>query len=595
MFRGFRWQLAVLVTALALFLVSLVSRQPEAPAVLPTSEPTAARTAEPDVTVEAPTPEAAPVVLSNPTGSGEVITFTEALVGNVQRLNPLLAGLNPVDADITALIFEGLTRSNQFGEPVPALAQEWVISSDRLEYVVRLRDNVLWQDGLPFTAADVMFTVSLLQSPDFPGPAELGRFWRTVEIQPLGDHLVRFRLTQPLAQFLDMLRIGLLPEHALRGTTAAQLATHPFNLTPIGTGPYQLEALGSTDGSGINTVDLRLAPVYRQRPEGQAGFAIDRFRFRLYDSFDAALAALRSGEADGLAARSQEERLALINTGLDMHTQIEPTLGVLIFNWQNDATRFFREQRFRLALMTGLDRTGIIERYLSNVAIRADSPLFPGSWAYTSDLPWPTPNASAARALLENTRPQRTPTPNPEATAEATTEGADSGGASFGLLVPDNPALVSLAQEIAAQWSQLGLSVMVEPAGPEQYQGRLDTGDFGAAIVELSLGNSADPDVYPFWDEGQYPDGLNYGGVNDRRIGEDLERARSDPNGINRVVHYREFQHDFIERAIAIPLYYPLYTYATSPRVSGVQLGFIGSPASRFYTLPNWTITAESQ
>lgn len=586
MLRGFRWQLIVFVTALALFLISLASRPADVPDPTPTSEPTTARTAEPDVTIEAPTPEAAPVIVSGETGSGGVITFTEALVGNVQRLNPLLAGLNPVDTDITALIFEGLTRSNPFGEPVPALAQEWVISSDRLEYVVRLRQDVLWQDGIPFTAADVMYTVSLLQSPNFPGPAELGRFWRTVEIQQLGEHLVRFRLTQPLAQFLDMLRIGLLPEHALRGIPASQIATHPFNLTPIGTGPYQLEALSSTEGSAINIVDLRVAPVYRQRPEGQTGYAVDRVRFRLYDSFGAALTALQSGEADGLAARSQEERLALVSTNLDMHTQIEPTLGVLIFNWQNDNTRFFREQRFRLALMTGLDRTGIIERYLSNIAIRADSPLFPGSWAYTSGLPWPEPDTAAARALLENTRPQQTPTPNPEATAEAT----DS-GFSFGLLVPDNPAHVSLAQEIAAQWSQLGLSVTVEAAAPEQYQARLDTGDFGAAIVELSLGDSADPDVYPFWDEGQYPDGLNYGGVNDRRIGEDLERARSDPNGINRAVHYQEFQRDFIERAIAIPLYYPLYTYATSPRVSGVQLGFIGSPASRFYTLPNWTIT----
>jgi peptide/nickel transport system substrate-binding protein len=498
-----------------------------------------------------------------------------------------------VDADVTSLIFEGLTRPNQYGEPAPALAKEWVVSSDNLEYVMRLREDVLWQDGVPFTAADVMFTVSLLQSPDFPGKAEVGQFWRTVEIQQLSDHLVRFRLTQPLAQFLDMLRIGILPEHALRGSTASQLANHPFNLTPIGTGPYQLEALRSTDGSHMNIIDLRVAPVFRQRSEGQSGYQIERLRFRLYDSFDAALAALRGGEADGLAARNQQERLALTNLP-GLHTQIEPAVGTLIFNWQNDATRFFREQRFRLALMTGLDRTGIIERYLSNVAIRADSPLFPGSWAYTGDLPWPTPDASAARALLENVRPQQTPTPNPEATAEATAE-ASGGAYRFNILVPHEPALVSLAQEIAAQWSQLGIQVAVEPAAPEQYQARLDSGDFGAAIVELSLGDSADPDVYPFWDEGQYPDGLNYGGVSDRRIGEDLERARSDPNGINRIEHYRDFQKDFIERAIAIPLYYPLYTYATSPRVSGVQLGFIGSPASRFYTLPNWTITAGNQ
>ncbi len=588
MLRGFRWQLIVFVTALALFVVSLFSRPADVPApeVTPVADVTATHT--PEATVTDAAPVAAPAII--PDTGAEPITFIEAVVGSVQRLNPVLAGLNPVDADITALIFEGLTRANPYGEPVPALASEWVISSDRLEYVVRLREDVVWQDGVPFTAADVMYTVSLLQSPDFPGPADLGRFWRTVEIQQLSDHLVRFRLTQPLAQFTDMLRIGLLPEHALRGTTAAQIANHPFNLTPIGTGPYQLEALRSSDGSRVDTVDLRAAPVYRQRAEGQTGYAVERFRFRLYDTFDAARAALQSGTVDGLAARTQAERLALINTpNLNLHTQVEPTVGVLIYNWQNDATRFFREQRVRLALMTGLDRTGIIERYLSNSALRADSPLFPGSWAYVADLPWPAPDVTAARALLENARPPRAE--SAEATAEAT---ADGSLYRFSLLVPDTPALVSLAQEIAAQWSQLNIRVMVEAEAPEQYQSRLDSGDFGAAIVELSLGSSADPDVYPFWDEGQYPDGLNYGGMSDRRIAEDLERARSDPNGLNRMIHYRDFQEDFIERAIAIPLYYPLYTYATAPRVSGVQLGFIGSPASRFHTLQDWAIT-ESQ
>src|SRR5262249_49265152 len=213
---------------------------------------------------------------------------------------PLFADLNLVDRDITSLIFEGLTRTNQYGEPEPALAKNWVISSDGLEYVVRLRDDVLWQDGVRFTAIDVIYTISLLQSSDFPGDSALGAFWRTVEVQQLGDDLIRFRLTQPLGSFLDELRIGILPEHALRGTTAAQLATHPFNLSPIGTGPYQLEALRSTGGSGVGIVDLRVAPVYRGRPEGQSGYAVERMSFYLFGSFDDALNALKSGSVDAL-------------------------------------------------------------------------------------------------------------------------------------------------------------------------------------------------------------------------------------------------------------------------------------------------------
>jgi ABC-type transport system substrate-binding protein len=298
------------------------------------------------------------------------------------------------------------------------------------------------------------------------------------------------------------------------------------------------------------------------------------------------LTAFRAGDVDALAGRNRAERSALLAVGsANIHTALEPTLGTVIFNWEKESTRFFREQRVRIALQMGLDRGSIIERYLANQVVRADSPLFPGSWAYQADLPWPPPDANIARQMIDNAniRP---------ASPEATEEPAAPGGAkfAFAILTPDDPQVVSVAQEIAAQWSQLNIAVTVETADAATYQSRLDSSDFDAALVELSLGDSADPDVYQFWDEGQYPDGKNYGGVDDRRIAEDLERARRDPSGINRIILYDDFQHDFIERAVAIPLYYPLYTYATAPQVNGVQLGFIGSPANRFYTIRDWMI-----
>jgi ABC-type transport system substrate-binding protein len=334
----------------------------------------------------------------------------------------------------------------------------------------------------------------------------------------------------------------------------------------------------------MQMVDLRVAPVYRQRPAGRGGFTIERVRFRLFDTFDVALGALKAAAVDGLAARSRAERAVLLTVAnVKLNTSIEPTAGILIFNWASDKTRFFREQRVRQALLTGLNRSSIVERYLFDSAVRADSPIFPGSWAYTAELPWPRPDPNAARQLLETAR-------IPPGKAEATAEPTGAPRLSFSVLTPDDSRLVSVAQEVAAQWAQLNLTVTVESADVKTYQERLDKGAFDVALVELSLGNSADPDVYHFWDQGQYPDGPNYGGVDDRRIAEDLERARRDSSGINRAIRYRDFQQDFISRAIAIPLYYPLFTYATSSRVSGVQLGFVGSPASRFYTIQDWEI-----
>lgn len=583
MLRGFRWQFLVLVMALILFGASLANRlamQPVAPTPPPATPTDAASTTTP---TEIPTP--LPTVAGEPFALPAVIpTFREALIGQITRLNPILTTPESVEHDLTSLIFEGLTRINAYGEPVPALAQNWLISSDGLEYIVRLRTDVLWQDGLPFSAADVIYTVGLLQAPDFPGDPALGAFWRTVEVQLLDSDLIRFRLTQSLGRFLDMLQIGILPEHALRGTTAAQIAAHPFNLSPIGTGPYQLEAVESSDSSSITGVSLRVAPTFRQRPEGQSGYAVERLRFQVYGSFDAALGALQAGQIDGLAARNTlETQVMLTQQGINPHTAIRPVVGAVIFNWANDSTPFFREQRVRVALQTGLDRAPIIIRHLSGLAVTANSPLAPGSWAYLDDLSWPMTDIATARTLLEaalTPRPGSNSTPPP------------SGPLSFTLLTPDDPALVGVAQEIAAQWSQMNVNATVIPASATDYQVRLENGDFGAALVELSLEGSADPDIYQFWDADQYPDGKNYGGIDDRRTAEELERARREPSGINRIMRYEEFQRDFVTRAIALPLYYPLYVYATAPTVGGVQLGYVAVPSSRFLNIRDWTVMA---
>lgn len=614
MLRGFRWQFIALIAATTLFVVSLVLRQENtSPSPSPTPQPTLNAEGETTLTqpTQAPLVELPPDtnlienpnVVANPIPADNVPTFHEGLIGNVQRLNPLFASLNPVDRDITSLIFEGLTKINEYGEPRPSLAERWVISSDALEYTFFLRQDVLWQDGIPFTAADVMYTASILRDPNFAGETDLGEFWRTVETQQLDTHVVRFRLTQPQSTFLDKVSIGILPDHALSGTSARALINHPFNASPIGTGAYQLEALRTISGTRIDAVDLRVSPNYRQRPqENPQAYAIDRMSFILFETFDSALEALKEGQIDGLAGRDRRDRQPLFFTANDedltTSLSLEPTLGVFIFNWVNDDARFFREQRVRTALETGLDRAAMIDRALGYAGVMADSPILPGSWAYVPNLPYPAYNPEQARQLLvaaaerlarlEAAQQSDDATEESEATEEATSPYIFS----FAILVPqEDVAIVTLANEMASQWSQLGLGVTVDAVDTETYQTRLENHQFDTALVEYSMVGSADPDVFSFWHQGEYPDGENYGGADDRSISELLERARRDPFGINRVALYRDFQRQFVERAIAIPMYYPVYTYVTSPRLNGLQLSFIGTSADRFRNIGDWSLS----
>jgi ABC-type transport system substrate-binding protein len=163
-------------------------------------------------------------------------------------------------------------------------------------------------------------------------------------------------------------------------------------------------------------------------------------------------------------------------------------------------------------------------------------------------------------------------------------------GLAFTLLSSDDPALMALAADLAAQWSLLGIQVSTESVSQAQLRQRLENGQFDAALVELSFAPSADPDPYTFWHQGQYGEGQNYGGVNDRLTSELLENARRDPNGLHRLDYYTAFQQAFVDRSLALLLYYPAYSYAITARLEGIQLGYLSTPADRFRNVQAWTL-----
>jgi len=613
--RGFRAPLAALIIALLLF-GAVIATRPADPTPPPPGVTMVTATARPVVLTPAPT---------IPIQQIDTTTLNEALVGSPKKINPLLAGYNRVDQDLSALIFEGLMTTDATGSSVPDLAAAPpTISSDGLVYAVSLRTDVLWQDGVPFSAADVLFTVHLMQDAAFPGTPDLHTFWQTVEIDALDDHTVRFQLAQPLAAFTDDLRIGILPEHALRGTSAAGLLTHPFNLSPIGTGPYQFDAwVGNS--SQITGVRLQVAPTYRQRPEGKTGYALEHLAFHFYPSADAAVNAFQRGEVFSIGELPPEtlQQIGAI-TELQTYFQHRPTFGVVIYNWQNPNTPFFHDLRLRQALASAIDRTTLVSRYLAGRALPAYSPILPDSWAYDPNtncpqlMPYDIAQAKDDMAHIQISAPSATAVATSNATASAITSGAtdlapvataastattaapapatSSGGASkfhFQLLVSNDPAVVNMAKDMITAWASIGITVQISVTDAQSLNPRLIKGNFDAALVELNLAPSADPDPYSLWRLLPANGGLNFGGMNERGLNDLLEQARRESNnGVHRAELYRQYQQLFCERAAALLLYNPVYAYGADRRINGVQLGFIAQPSDRFRTLRDWKFVA---
>jgi peptide/nickel transport system substrate-binding protein len=504
-------------------------------------------------------------------------TYVEGVAGYPQYLSPLLSGFNPVDQDLCSLMFNGLTRLNEYGEVEPDLASGWEISPDGLSYTFHLRTNAYWHDGTPVTADDVILTIRLLQDPEFPGPAELGgNVWRTIKIDKVDRRTVRFKLAEPYAPFLDHTTVGILPSHKMAGTYAVDLPKADFNLDPVGSGPFQVEEIEQEDGAIVSIVLRHFPRYFRARPY------LDRVQFRFYPSYRAALTAYEEGEVEGVArVRADDLARARESSTLNLFSAQIAEYGMVLLNLNRADAPFFQEQEVRQALMYALDRDRIVLEALGGQGMVSDSPILPGTWAYNPETPSYRYDAGRAGELLDGVGWVK-PT-------QATGVRHKAGDLlAFTLLTSNDPRREEVAEMLAEAWADMGIDVTIESAPNAEILERLERRDFQAALIHMRL--PGDPDPYPFWHETQVDEGQNYAGFAHRRTSEVIERARVTVNRNRREQLYDEFQVIFAEQLPSLPLYVPVYTYGVDERINDVQIGPLMYPSDRFRTILDWWI-----
>lgn len=551
--KNLRWQLLIVFLALAAIALILLGQQP---GVLP------------------PTGEATP----QPVAGGR---YVEGLIGAPGRLNPLLDYYNQPDHDVNRLLYSSLIRFDERGIPQPDLAESWGITQDGKTYNFSLRQNARWHDGEPLTARDLLFTIEWMRDPALPVPDDLRNFWEEIEVEAINDHLIQFRLPDAFAPFLDYLTFGVLPEHLLGSLSPAEIVDADFHLHPIGSGPYQFSQF-LLEGETIIGVELTAFEAY-YRPRA----FIDTLIFRYYPDSQAALAAFQAGEIDGISQISPDILpAALAEPNLNLYTSRLPQLTLIFINLNHPTRPFFQEQQVRLALLQALNRQRMIDQILGGQAIPANGPIFPGTWAYLDTNEIPSYDLAAAAARLRDagyTIPAE----------GGTTRAKDGVFLEFTLLHPATETHTLLAQAIQTSWEQIGVAVELQALPYEDLAAALAARDYDAALVDLNLARFPDPDPYPFWHQTQITGGQNYAQWDDRVASEYLEQARITLDLNERARLYRNFQVRFARELPALPLFYPVYTYAVSAEVQGVQVGPLFDPSDRLAYLPQWYLQVE--
>lgn len=546
--RKIGWQLAIAIGGLLLVLGLLLGQTPD--------------------------PEAA---LVQPVQGG---AYAEALIGEWIRLNPLLDRGNQVDRDIDRVLYGALIRFDSYGEPVPELAESYSISADATLYNFTIRADAVWHDGRPVTSDDVIFTFSKFKEPDYPGPSDLGSFWQEVEIVKLDEKNVQFQLPDRFSPFLDYLAVGLLPDHLLRGVSASELIDHPFNLAPVGSGPFKFESFLLDEEGVVTGVSLTAFEDYvGGRPY------LERIEFRFFERPEAALQAYRDGEVDGIGWVAPEILDAVLaEPNLNLHSSRGPGTVVVFLNTQVEP---MDQKEFRQALLLSVNREWIVGSLLDGQGVIAAGPILPGTWAYAPNLePLPfDPNLAGEHLAGLGWEV-------PAGAAIGTDEYVRSNGEQtlgFELAYPDQPRFAAVAALLQESWQALGIRVELRAVERSQLvEDLLVPRQFEAVLAEIDFTTAPDPDPYTLWHDSQAETGQNYSAFRDRNISIWLEQARLTPDRERRTELYRDFQFRFRDQAPALMLYHPIFSYAISAEMQGASIGPIFDASDRFGNITDW-------
>ncbi len=499
--------------------------------------------------------------------------YVEGVAGVPVYLNPLIAATS-LDQDVAQLVFSGLTRRDRDGVIVADLASAFRAEGDGKVWTFDLRADAIWHDGAEVTSDDVLYTVGLLQDPAYVGP--YADAFRGVKVDKLGWKTIRFTLSDVYGPFVESTTVPLLPAHLLAKVSFAELARQPFNLRPVGTGPFRV-----TEVDQRQVVLLRTEGFYRVMPQRTRPY-LDRVVLRYFREPSDALAALARGEVDGVAGLAPTDAgRARTLPAVSLYSLPTNDLSAIFLNLRPEKA-VFRDRVVRQAIATAIDRARVLQVAADGRGTLADEVVPPTSWAFVKDVSRYPHSAAEARAMLD----------------AADWKDHDGDGVrdkagvalSFSLTTTDEPERIASGLQVVEDLRAIGMRVelLTTPFGQV-----VDTvarqRTFDALLIGMS--RRGDPDPYEFFHSSQARDpGHNFSGYSTLPMDRSLEAARRTFDQTKRRDLYVTVFQQIASEVPMIPLYFADYLYVQNRAVQGLRIAAIDDPPKRFWNIEDWYV-----
>ncbi len=420
-------------------------------------------------------------------------------------------------------IYDRLVEERPDGTVEPRLATSWEFVDD-VTVRFKLRDDVKFHNGEPFTAEDVLFTIERGKANSIS--ASTFKFFDVKNSRIIDPHTVELKLVRPYAAIFNTLssgRGGIVSKKAV-----LDMGDNKFARNPVGSGPYRL-------AEWVSGTEIRL----KRNDDYWGDKAItENVVFKVIPEASNRVIELETGGADVIyeVAGTDVERVEEID-GAHVLMGDSNRYMLITFSMQD---KTLADRRLRYALSYALDKDAIVKACYGGVAKTATG-YYPANVFAFKEMGVLPYDPEKAKALMK--------------------EAGHEGGLTLNFLVEPREMDVRLAEAIQNMWSKIGLKVQLYQMAASNYASQ------GHAFqIGMRAGNANEPSNILIIYDPEFGERLQ---PNDEKLADMLRNAMTLYDKDKRAAAYGEIQDYLLDMRYSIPLAFTPVIYGVSDKVSG--------------------------
>lgn len=299
------------------------------------------------------------------------------------NMNPIISNNKNVQ-DISRLIFDPLFTLTEDYKLKECLAKEYSKLDDNT-YLIKLRENVKWQDGNDFDASDVIFTIDMLKKKE-NNSVYYYNVKSITQVEEIDNYTLKITIEEPKPYFEYNF---IFPIVSSKYFNEDNFLLENKNVKPVGTGLYYISDINDKSillKKNINSWDTKM-------------LQLDTITLNLYDSLSSAINAFKAENIDLFTTSNVDIEEYLKNTKYNKIEYNNRNYYYIALNCNNN---ILSNKEVRQAINSAINKDDIMKDAFNNKYKKSNFPLDFGSYAYNQNNISVAYDKNTAKKLLLN-------------------------------------------------------------------------------------------------------------------------------------------------------------------------------------------------